>query len=161
MSEAKLVAEFKEAVEFLHKTAHMSEVESHLTSAGIPDVDLCIDGEEFHLEFKHSATNAPPKIRPSQVKWFKKRVAAGGNPWIVAHLEGLGVLLIPGCFVGDLIKSSRRQEWMEFAQIIIPPDLDHLTYSDWHVLIEGFRTSVCGFVQLAVQSDSEPVQEDH
>ncbi len=65
---------------------HFSRVESHLMSAGIPDVDFCIEGTEGHIELKYGF-NKVPKIRGSQARWFRNRVRAGGKPWMFTLLE--------------------------------------------------------------------------
>jgi len=48
---------------------HFSRVESHETSAGIPDVDYCLNGVESHIELKFGRTVAP-KIRPTSGKYW-------------------------------------------------------------------------------------------
>lgn len=68
-----------------HK-GHFSRVESHETSAGIPDVDYCIGSVESHIELKYGRAH-PPKIRPPQVKWFRDRVKAHGHPWMFTCMQ--------------------------------------------------------------------------
>ncbi len=69
------------------RRGHFSEVESHETSAGIPDIDYCMNGIESHIELKFGNAIAP-RIRPSQVKWFRDRVRAGGHPWLFTCIMG-------------------------------------------------------------------------
>lgn len=82
MSEADLWKEIKDNVG--HR-GHFSRVESGATSAGIPDVDFCIDGVEGHIELKFTYNTIKKNfVRPTQVKWFRDRVKAGGRPWLLA-----------------------------------------------------------------------------
>lgn len=67
-------------------SGHFSRVESPQTSAGIPDVDFCVEGIEGHIELKFGEGGNAPRMRPSQVKWFNSRVKAGGKPIIFAKL---------------------------------------------------------------------------
>ena len=74
--------------EHMKPYGHFSRVESPETSDGIPDVDFCIGGTEGHIELKFNDFNRrkPKKefIRPSQVRWFRKRIKEGGHPWLFA-----------------------------------------------------------------------------
>jgi len=65
---------------------HFSRVESHETANGIPDIDFCIEGTESHIELKFNNGSRVKKdfIRPSQVRWFRRRIKAGGHPWLFA-----------------------------------------------------------------------------
>jgi len=76
MSESALWKHMKKNIGHL---GHFSRVESHETSSGIPDVDYCIRGVEGHIELKF-ARGKIPKIRGTQVRWFRDRAKQGGNP---------------------------------------------------------------------------------
>lgn len=82
MSEGKL---WKEMSKNIGHLGHFSRVESHETSSGIPDVDYCINGTEGHVELKHG-NNSAPRIRGTQVRWFRHRIKAGGYPWMFTHI---------------------------------------------------------------------------
>lgn len=58
----------------------VSRVESRNTSPGIPDLDYCIDGKEGKIELKFCTRKRGADIKPSQVRWMRKRVASGGKP---------------------------------------------------------------------------------
>ncbi len=74
MSEKELASHVKLIT---RNAAHLCFVESHLTSAGIPDIDFCISGVEGHLELKYWGKE-PPNFRPTQIKWFRDRNSHGG-----------------------------------------------------------------------------------
>lgn len=82
-SESDLWLQLKDRIG-LH--GHFCRVESHEVSNGIPDVDYCLRGTESHIELKfHNQLKLPKDfIRPSQVRWFRKRIKAGGRPWLLA-----------------------------------------------------------------------------
>jgi len=72
--------------EHMKPYGHFSRVESPETSDGIPDIDFCIAGTESHMELKFNNGDRAKKdfIRPSQVRWFRKRIKEGGHPWLFA-----------------------------------------------------------------------------
>ena len=79
MSEAALWKDMNRNIGHL---GHFSRVESHESSAGIPDVDFCIAGVEGHVELKFGNGSKHPNIRPTQAKWFRDRVRKDGKPWM-------------------------------------------------------------------------------
>ena len=84
MSERKLWQYMDRAI---GEYGHFSRVESHASSAGIPDVDFCVSGKEGHIELKYGMGKIP-KIRATQARWFRNRARAKGKPWMFTHLEG-------------------------------------------------------------------------
>jgi len=74
---------------------HVSNIESHLTSAGIPDMNVWIDGVELWLELKMYGPKC--HLRPTQRKWHKERKAAGGRSWVLVYVPGEeSIVAIPG-----------------------------------------------------------------
>lgn len=65
---------------------HVSHIESHLTSAGIPDLNAWKgrwpEGRDLWLELKIIKDNKV-KMRPTQRAWHKKRAEAGGHSWVL------------------------------------------------------------------------------
>ena len=65
------------------KTWHFVRIESS-TINGIPDVNACMDGNEFWLELKsNDAKNYG--ISKYQINWFLKRNRSGGKPFILHY----------------------------------------------------------------------------
>lgn len=83
MSEAKL---WKELDDLMGNAWHASRVESHATSAGIPDVDYYYEGDG-HIELKFSKNTDIPNIRDSQVRWIKRRSEVGGKVYILTKMR--------------------------------------------------------------------------
>lgn len=77
--------------EALKDKAHLSWVESHSTSPGVPDLNYCIDGVEGWLELKSGSFD----VKASQVRWFEDRVAKGGWPLFLIEMGGI-FMLVPG-----------------------------------------------------------------
>lgn len=70
------------------KDVHMTRIESHATSIGQPDVNYCINNHEGNVELKHTDSSKKGlTLRPSQWQWFKRRVEAGGTPWVLAWVD--------------------------------------------------------------------------
>lgn len=72
---------------------------------GTPDLNACINGVEFWIEFKQ--VKAMPKrddtpvfsgcLRPEQVVWLYKRSRVGGRCYIAGYVEDLDITyIIPG-----------------------------------------------------------------
>lgn len=72
---------------------HASNVESHSSSPGIPDIDYFLRPTTGNLELKFitrtdGAINfGGMRIRPTQVAWFKRRAAAGGDPLLMIYIK--------------------------------------------------------------------------
>jgi hypothetical protein len=110
MSEAQLWRYVKKNIGHL---GHFSRVESHETSSGIPDVDYCIAGVEGHIELKYGKDRGP-KIRGSQVKWFRDREKRGGRPWILTELvmnKTSYYLLHRGSAIETLARNHDHEVW--------------------------------------------------
>lgn len=76
---------------------HYSRVEPP-PSPGIPDVHFCIGGVSGWIELKcltmkygpylrSKLRRNPTKLRPSQKRWLKKYVKAGGRAFVIAKLS--------------------------------------------------------------------------
>lgn len=98
MSESKFCDEFLSVA----PKGHYSQIESHATSIGFPDIDYCVDGVNGHIELKFgdATKNKKPHMRPSQIMWFRNRIQAGGHPLIFAKL------IVPGGIVQYLMYSG-------------------------------------------------------
>jgi hypothetical protein len=95
-------------------TCHISQVESHAVSAGIPDLNYCVDGVEGWIELKWWYKSKPAQFRPTQIAWFRRRVTAGGKPFVVwAHdLDGPPkFVLMEGKNVPSLARSQEIKDW--------------------------------------------------
>lgn len=91
---------------------HVSQVEAAASAAGIPDLDYCVGGNEGHIELKYGHKNKMPELRPSQVRWFKKRVGAGGSPFFLClNNDTDEVYYIEGIRAENLAGSLPIHEW--------------------------------------------------
>lgn len=95
---------------------HVSHIESHLTSAGIPDLNICMRGTELWLELKVMSSRKPPKMRATQKKWHVDRFEHGGISWVVTlDLDMMDVLILPGNVAAGL--PSNPGIWRAAAMI--------------------------------------------
>lgn len=102
---------------------HASRVESRLTSAGIPDINYCIQGHESHIELKYSDDGSAPKVRSTQTNWFRDRVKAGGRPWVFSLIE-VGDRKMYMLHKGDdMTRLARSKSTIEWA---------NMSYCLWH-----------------------------
>lgn len=81
------------AVRELSGIFHHTRIESNLTSQGIPDLNTCLAGHEFWIEFKVWPNN----LEPLQHSWIKRRRDAGGMVFVVTK-------------VGDNYKAEYKEE---------------------------------------------------
>lgn len=67
---------------------HTSQVESGMTSIGIPDTNNHYNGVETWLELKWTTGNKKHTVRGSQMSWVRRRLRAGAsNIWILWRWE--------------------------------------------------------------------------
>lgn len=96
---------------------HFERIESHETAVGTPDVEYCINGYTNRIELKFCDSEKRGfRLRPSQCGWFRKRVKAGGQPWLLA--QGLirkkrGYVLVAGTDVPELVHTTKVTDWFE------------------------------------------------
>lgn len=75
---------------------HVSNIESHNTSAGIPDMNVYLQGQDLWLELK-VVKDEQVRMRPTQRKWHRERAEAGGLSWVlVLDPKNQDVLCVPG-----------------------------------------------------------------
>jgi len=100
----------------LRPYGHFERIESHETAVGTPDVEYCINGYTNRIELKF--TNSEKKgfrLRPSQSGWFRKRVKAKGQPWLLAQTlirDKRGYILVAGADVPALARTTRIADWL-------------------------------------------------
>lgn len=88
---------------------HISNIESHLLSAGIPDQNIFLLGSDLWLELKIIRAETV-KMRPTQRKWHTDRAAKGGLSWVLVldpHSED--ILVVPGDVAAGL--PPRADAW--------------------------------------------------
>lgn len=75
---------------------HVTYIESHQTSAGVPDLHIFLNGADIWLELKVAGLKKV-RLRPTQRKWHRERREAGGNSWVWVLDPPTGnVLQVPG-----------------------------------------------------------------
>lgn len=88
---------------------HVSNIESHSTSAGIPDQNIFLMGADLWLELK-VIKDDQVKMRPTQRKWHTDRAAKGGLSWVlVLDPKNEDVLVVPGATAAGL--APRASAW--------------------------------------------------
>jgi len=91
---------------------HVSRVEAAESAAGIPDLDYCVHGREGHIELKVGSVKKPPDLLASQVRWFRKRIEAGGDPFFLClNTDNNAVYLVDGQFFQQLSGKTDIATW--------------------------------------------------
>jgi hypothetical protein len=86
---------------------HVSHVESHETSAGIPDLNIWWMGQDLWLELK-VIKGGKVTMRPTQRKWHLDRAQHGGQSWVlVLDPENEDILVLPGDVAATLPTATR------------------------------------------------------
>lgn len=140
MSEAKFVEEITQGLGSVIEDLHVSKIESPITSAGVPDLDIAGQGHEARVEVKFSFNGRAPEIRRTQVLWFKKRIAAGGCPWIMAKIkieDEVVFYLVEGFHMQTLAMSSRIALWSELSEVEFPLPL---AAENWRTIADRILT---------------------
>jgi len=105
----------------LRKYGHFERVESHETAIGTPDVEYCIEGYTNRLELKYTERDKGCHLRAAQCGWFKKRVKAKGQPWLLLQAKIRGKrswALIAGADVPPLVYTKDVQDWLMAAVVV-------------------------------------------
>lgn len=106
---------------------HFERIESHETAIGTPDIDYCIRGYNNKLELKYTEKDKGCVLRPSQCSWFKRRVKAEGQPWLLLHANIRGkrsYSLIAGADVPALVNTKDVVDWIPRATIVWQDGID-------------------------------------
>lgn len=103
---------------------HVSHIESHQTSAGIPDLIIYLTDEDLWLELK-VIKDKKVHLRPTQKRWHADRAEAGGMSWVLV-LDPLNedILVVPGRVAATL--DSRARSWRAAAGVSNVPELPKL-----------------------------------
>lgn len=119
-------------------SAHLTRVENR-AGTGEGDVNFCCDGVEGWCELKYKAA-LPARIRTplftsgglraEQIAWTVRRARAGGNVWVLAHVERW-LLLVHGKWatifndmpLNDMVRAAAysqrgNQDWDALARIL-------------------------------------------
>jgi hypothetical protein len=100
---------------------HFERIESHETAIGTPDVEYCIGGYTNRLELKYTEKDKGCHLRAAQCGWFKKRVKAKGQPWLLLHANIRGTrsyALIAGADVPPLVHTKDVQDWLTRSTVV-------------------------------------------
>lgn len=106
---------------------HFERIESHATAIGTPDVNYCIKGYCNHLELKYTENETKCILRAAQSRWFRDRVKAEGQPWLLLHAhirKTRGYALIPGANVPKLVHTKDVKDWLDKAVMIWEGKID-------------------------------------
>lgn len=126
LQEDKFRREFIAALEDSpHLNAHVSYIESHQVTPGIPDLHVLAFGEvEAWIELKvvKCKPNDTITVRPSQKLWHRKRNKAGGKSWFVVLDKNGDILVVPGHVAIEL--PPRAAAWRDVAECYRDTDLN-------------------------------------
>lgn len=76
--------------------AHVSNIESHQTSAGIPDMNIYLQRQDLWLELK-VIRDEKVTMRATQRRWHLDRYEHGGLSWVlVLDPKSEDILVVPG-----------------------------------------------------------------
>lgn len=104
---------------------HICRIESHATSVGFPDVEMCWDGVMIWVELKSWDPKKGWHIRPSQLTWMRDRLMAGGkNIFVIADrktalgpMETYAVRVTPS-FLRDYERHSSKDAIIANASLM-------------------------------------------
>ena len=90
-------ADFRRFVTECAGSAHVSHIESHEASPGIPDLNICMRGIDIWIELKVMSSRKPPKMRATQKRWHANRYDHGGRSWVITlDLDEMNLVVLPG-----------------------------------------------------------------
>ena len=127
----KTEADFRRAVTdaVMFAGGHMSNIESHKTSAGIPDCNYFLRGVDVWLELKVVNAQGQVKMRPPQKRWHVDRHDKGGVSWVLVLDPCSGYLgLVQGQVAAALPLAVAKWSvrWFEYPSDVIPQLIEKL-----------------------------------
>jgi len=104
-------------IQELNKLGHVSRIESHATSIGVPDLNFFSkSGHETWFELKWLGLDNKPEIRSSQVMWHRNRWRVGSNSYFLIGTHDCEHILIPGMAAESLKTLEHDKEhWYAMA----------------------------------------------
>ena len=128
---------------------HAENMEPSRTNPGIPDINYCVAGVEGNVECKYAIEDGlAPKIRPTQLVWFRERVRAGGYPMLAYYVDGSkagymdNVYIFQGRFIDRMAKCRTVSELysVPHLHVLDPEEMIQGLFSEmasWHDEVEG------------------------
>lgn len=101
---------------------HVSSIESHMSSPGIPDLNVFVEGIDVWVELKVCHAGRI-KMRPPQKIWHAKRAKTGGKSWVLVAMKE-GILTVPGAVAGTL--GHGEADWKKVGDISNILHIPHL-----------------------------------
>ena len=98
---------------------HLSWIESHSTSIGVPDLNYSYYGVEGWLELK---CGPDIDVRAAQVIWMEDRIAAGGFPLFLIQYGDI-YSIVPGSAASALREEPHEENVLRHARAIWQGDL--------------------------------------
>lgn len=89
---------------------HVSHIESHATSAGIPDLTMYREHVDLWLEIKFVRSDGRVILRPTQRTWLRERAAKGGECWVMYYQDGY-VRVMRGGTAANLTPKDSQWSW--------------------------------------------------
>jgi hypothetical protein len=86
MSDGQLRVLFREHL----KNAHITSIETWTSEPGIPDMNICIDGNEVWVENKVIDSGWSPKMKTEQVAWAEQHMRYGGKVFLCVRKRTYG-----------------------------------------------------------------------
>lgn len=117
----------RDGTKSLRPLLDMSRVENTVDE-GTPDVEGCLEGEQFWCELKALARPVKPSTRidlevdTEQVRWHRRRSKAGGRTWFLIQVgsgRSASRYLIPG-YRSMKLAEKRSEAELESLAVIIP-----------------------------------------
>jgi hypothetical protein len=103
----------------------VDRIESHATSIGRPDVNICLNpGITWDIELKYSDAGKV-KLRPAQRMWFSKRrgVKAKACVFTKAVINGTPVYFLN--MINHIPEGDRLDDWINSADIVWDRKMDY------------------------------------
>ena len=109
---------------------HVTHIESHMTSAGVPDLNLFKYSRDCWIELK-VVKDGKIRLRPTQKRWHRERAQAGGRSWVVVLDRATDTILwVSGDVAVGL--GPAAQDWRAVSNILPVAEtaafLDEITY---------------------------------
>ena len=119
--EAKFWREMKDKIRLI---GDVDRIESHETSIGRPDINICIEGDiQWDIELKYTDTHGI-EVRPSQRMWFKKRSKVQRRACFFTKVVRPNEILYLVNLINNTPDSNNLSDWILCARAIYNDNID-------------------------------------
>ena len=116
----------------LRRLGHCQRIESHATSIGVPDIELCTYTQnQWWIELKVWYADKGVTIRPAQKRWHIQRAIVGGKSLVLIHFPSARRYALLWGDDAVHVKPKELTTWLSLALYVWDDEIDFEQLKDF------------------------------